>query len=99
MASERVGFIGLGNMGGRMSRCIVRGGGSVLGYDTNPDAVRGSGAEAAGAIAAVGGACDAVLLSLPDSRVVEAVVLGPGGVLEQARAAQVVVDLSTSAPE
>jgi 3-hydroxyisobutyrate dehydrogenase len=98
MASERVGFIGLGNMGGRMSRCIVRGGGSVLGYDTNADAVRGSGAEAAGSTAAVVEACDVVLLSLPDSRVVEAVVLGPSGVLEQARAGQVVVDLSTSAP-
>ena len=38
-------------------------------------------------------------MSLPDSHVVEAVVLGAGGVLEHARRGQVVVDLSTSAPE
>jgi 3-hydroxyisobutyrate dehydrogenase len=79
MISDPVGFIGLGNMGGRMTRCIVRGGGSVLGYDANPDAIVGSGATAAASIAAVVEACEAILLSLPDSGVVEAVVLGAGG--------------------
>ncbi len=39
-----VGFIGLGNMGGRMSRCIVRAGGAVLGYDTNPAVITTAGA-------------------------------------------------------
>jgi 3-hydroxyisobutyrate dehydrogenase-like beta-hydroxyacid dehydrogenase len=39
-----------------------------------------------------------VFLSLPDSTAVEQVVLGEGGLLENARARQVVVDLSTAAP-
>ena len=39
-----------------------------------------------------------ILLSLPDSGVVEPVVLGDGGILECCRAGQVVVDLSTAAP-
>ena len=40
---------------------------------------------------------DVVLLSLPDSRAVEAVVHG-GGLLAAARPGQVIIDLSTSAP-
>jgi 3-hydroxyisobutyrate dehydrogenase-like beta-hydroxyacid dehydrogenase len=38
------------------------------------------------------------LLSLPDSRVVESVVLGRDGVLEHCREGQIVVDVSTSSP-
>lgn len=98
MTSGPVGFIGLGNMGGRMSRCIARSGGRVVGFDLNPDVISGAGASAAGSIAEVVSACEIVLLSLPDSHVVEAVVLGADGVLEHARAGQVVVDLSTSDP-
>ncbi len=37
------------------------------------------------------------LMSLPDSKVVERVVLGDGGVLASCRAGQIVVDLSTAA--
>ncbi|HUZ21571.1 MAG TPA: NAD(P)-dependent oxidoreductase [Acidimicrobiales bacterium] len=99
MTATPVGFIGLGNMGGRMSRCIVRGGGSVLGFDTNPAVIGEAGATGAPSVGALVDACDLVLLSLPDSTVVEAVVLGPGGVLEHARPGQVVVDLSTAAPD
>jgi 3-hydroxyisobutyrate dehydrogenase-like beta-hydroxyacid dehydrogenase len=99
MTTSLVGFIGLGNMGGRMSRCIVRAGGAVLGYDINPVVVVDAGANPASSIAAIVETCETILMSLPDSHVVEAVVLGAGGVLEHVRSGQVVVDLSTSAPE
>ncbi len=99
MTKEPVGFIGLGNMGGRMTRCIVRAGGAVLGYDVNPDIIEATGATPAPSVPAVVEGCHHVLLSLPDSHVVEAVVLGPDGVLEHVKAGQVIVDLSTSAPE
>lgn len=95
----RVGFIGLGNMGGRMTRRLVDSGTPVFGYDTDPDRAAAAGATRAGSVRAVVEACDLVLLSLPDSRVVESVVLGAGGVLEHARAGQVVADLSTAAPD
>ncbi|MEV4089105.1 NAD(P)-dependent oxidoreductase, partial [Nonomuraea fuscirosea] len=39
-----------------------------------------------------------ILLSLPDSKVVESVVLGDDGLLAHARKGQVIVDLSTAAP-
>ena len=99
MTSESIVFIGLGNMGGRMSKCIVRNGQSVLGFDTNPEMIVSADAQNAGSVAGVVKSCDIVLLSLPDSKVVEAVVLGDDGVLANARAGQIIVDLSTAAPE
>ncbi len=98
MTAAPVGFIGLGNMGGRMTKCIVRAGGAVLGYDVDPDTVGRSGATPAPSVSAVVGGCQNVLMSLPDSHVVESVVLGHDGVLDNVKAGQVVVDLSTSAP-
>lgn len=99
MTGTRIGFIGLGNMGGRMTRCIVDTGREVLGHDVAPDAAAAAGAKPAGSVADVVEGSDVVLMSLPDSRIVEAVVLGDDGVLAHVRAGQVVVDLSTAAPE
>ncbi|GIE06926.1 NAD(P)-dependent oxidoreductase [Paractinoplanes durhamensis] len=95
----RIGFAGLGNMGGRMSACIVRAGHPVLGYDLAAENVAAAGAKAAGSIGEVAAGSDIVLLSLPDSHVVESVVLGDDGVLAHARPGQIVVDLSTAAPD
>jgi 3-hydroxyisobutyrate dehydrogenase len=94
----RIGFIGLGNMGGRMARRLVEAGHHVLGFDPAPDAAGNAGAQVASSIGEVVAGSDHILFSLPDSHVVESVVLGEGGVLESARAGQIVVDLSTAAP-
>jgi 3-hydroxyisobutyrate dehydrogenase-like beta-hydroxyacid dehydrogenase len=98
MSGRRVGFIGLGNMGGRITRRIVGGGHPVLGFDLDATRAPAAGATAAATIAQVVAESDVVLLSLPDSKAVEAVVLGDSGILATARAGQVVVDLSTAAP-
>lgn len=99
MTGDRVGFIGLGNMGGRMTGCLVRSGRTVVGYDPRTDNVTAAGATVAPSPVAVVDECDVVLLSLPDSHVVESVVLGPEGLLSHVRAGQVIVDLSTAAPD
>jgi 3-hydroxyisobutyrate dehydrogenase len=93
-----IGFIGLGNMGGRMTRRLVAAGFEVTGYDLRAGQAEAAGAAAAASPAAVCAGTDVVLLSLPDSRAVEAVVLGGGGLLTVARPGQVIIDLSTSAP-
>ena len=98
LAGLRTGFIGLGNMGGRMARRLVEAGRPVLGYDARPESIEAAGATAAPSVAEVVAASDVVLLSLPESRIVEAVVLGEDGILAHARPGQVLVDLSTSAP-
>ncbi|MBQ0826545.1 NAD(P)-dependent oxidoreductase [Streptomyces tagetis] len=92
------GFVGLGNMGGRIARRITDAGTPLLGHDRETGRVREAGAEPAADLAEIARRCDTILLSLPDSTVVEAVVEGEGGLLAHARPGQTVVDLSTSAP-
>ena len=96
--SSGIGFIGLGNMGGRMTRRIVDSGREVIGFDAKTENIALAGAAAGESVADVTRRSDLLLLSLPDSHVVEAVVLGPDGVLANARPGTVIVDLSTSAP-
>lgn len=95
--TQRIGFIGLGNMGGRMTRRIVDGGVPVLGFDMSQEAVVGAGATPADSAVRVVAESDIVLLSLPDSKVVEKVVLDEA-FLAALRPGQIVVDLSTAAP-
>ena len=97
MNTKRIGIIGLGNMGGRMTRRFVDADIEVLGFDAAPERAAAAGARAAQSIAEVVGFADVVLLSLPDSKVVEAVVEGEGGVLNACREGQTVIDLSTAA--
>ena len=99
MAGRPVGFIGLGNMGGRMARCLVDAGHEVVGSDPEAERVTAAGARPAASPAAVAAEADVVLLSLPDSPVVERVMRGDEGVLAAAREGQIVVDLSTANAE
>lgn len=96
--SGRIGFIGLGNMGGRMVRRLVESGHEVLGFDVRDGLAAEVGARPAGSAGEVAAACGTVLLSLPDSKVIEKVVGGEDGVLAHARDGQIVVDLSTANP-
>ncbi|MEV0161861.1 NAD(P)-dependent oxidoreductase [Nonomuraea fuscirosea] len=93
-----IGFVGLGNMGGRIARRLTAAGHSVLGHDPAPGAAEKAGATPAATVAEVGRDAELILLSLPDSKVVESVVLGDDGLLAHARKGQVIVDLSTAAP-
>jgi 3-hydroxyisobutyrate dehydrogenase len=97
MNKQRVGFIGLGNMGGRMTRRLVGAGIEVLGFDTAPGCAQAAGAREANSVREAVEFADVVLLSLPDSKVVEAVAEGAGGILDSCRAGQTVIDLSTAA--
>ena len=99
MSDRVIGFIGLGNMGGRMTRRITSTGTTVVGFDAATDNIDRAGAVAATSTADVAARTDVILLSLPSSPIVEAVVLGDDGILPNARSGQIVVDLSTAAPE
>jgi 3-hydroxyisobutyrate dehydrogenase len=96
--ARRSGMIGLGNMGGRIARRIRDAGLPVVGFDVSPEQSGRAGVPALGSIAELVDQVDVVLLSLPDSHVVEAVVYGADGILASCRAGQIVVDLSTAAP-
>lgn len=97
-----VGFVGLGAMGSRMVRHL-EGVGDVLVFDTDPT-------RAATAAEAVGGtpvqdlqamsAADAVVLMLPNSAVVDAVLAGTDGpgLLDVLPSGSLVLDMSSSDP-
>jgi 3-hydroxyisobutyrate dehydrogenase-like beta-hydroxyacid dehydrogenase len=99
---ERVGFIGLGVMGGAMCRnLIAKGSWEVVAFDLNPDAL--ARAEAAGAIvaasaAAAADAADIVITCLPGGQEVRELVLGPDGLVGRLRAGHYLIDMSTSPP-
>ena len=78
----RIGMIGLGVMGLRMARRLREAGHELLAHDTSPAALEALGAPAAASPAAVADEVELVLCSLPSPAVVEAVLTGPGGVIE-----------------
>jgi 3-hydroxyisobutyrate dehydrogenase len=116
---EVVGFVGLGNMGIPMTRRLVAAGYQVRGFDTSAEAARsfagigpsdaGGGVTAVAELGAVGEGAAAVILMLPDSDIVERVLLGrlaseppnpqaPGGLLGRLPAGATVIDMSSSDP-
>ena len=99
MKNKPIGFIGLANMGGRITRRLVAAGHAVMGLDRAPDRASACGATLASSLAQVAQNCDLIFMSLPDSQVVESVIKGPDGLLAHARPHQVVVDLSTASAQ
>lgn len=98
----KVGFIGVGNMGGPMCRSIIRNSNhQVTTFDLNPDAIAACtavGAVAGASVADVAAGADVVFTSLPMPRHVEEVALGAGGIAANARPGTVLIDLSTNSP-
>lgn len=98
----RVGFVGLGIMGGPMAASILAKGHALTVHDVNAEAVSRltqRGAASAASPAEVAAASDVVVTMLPDAPDVEKVALGPSGLIEGLRPGSVMVDMSTSAPE
>jgi 3-hydroxyisobutyrate dehydrogenase len=91
-------MIGLGNVGGRVARRIRDVEHPIIGYDLSAAQRERSGLDTVESIGELVERVRVVMLSLPDSSVIEAVVLDRGGVLEHVREGQVVVDLSTASP-
>jgi 3-hydroxyisobutyrate dehydrogenase len=98
MSVHTVGMVGLGNMGGRITRRLCAADYRVVGYDTRAGTAEQAGAVEASSLAEVAEQSEVILLSLPDSHVVESVVLGEEGLLAHCRPGQVIVDLSTASP-
>jgi putative dehydrogenase len=92
------GVIGLGTMGGTMARHLLAAGYRVTGRDVRPEsaaALREAGGNGAASAAAVAGAADVVILSLPSVAAFEEVIKGPDGLLAAARPGLTVVEMST----
>ena len=99
----RYGYIGLGMMGSAMAENLIRrSGGPVTVHDIDPagvDAAVSLGAEAGADAAAVARASDVVSVCVPAAAHIEAVLTGPGGMVEGAHEGLCVLIHSTVHPD
>jgi 3-hydroxyisobutyrate dehydrogenase len=97
----KVGFIGLGTMGGGMSLNIRHAEHDMVVYDINKDAAKrqlDAGCEWADSPRKVAEATEIVFTSLPGPPEVEAVALGENGLLAGMKPGSIWCDLSTNSP-
>jgi 3-hydroxyisobutyrate dehydrogenase-like beta-hydroxyacid dehydrogenase len=97
---DRIGFVGLGNMGSPMAQRLLDAGYELLVYDIRSDVADSwntGHCRSAASLSELGDSCDTVFLSLPTPDVVEQVVLDEHG-LASSRRVSTVVDLSTTGP-
>jgi 3-hydroxyisobutyrate dehydrogenase-like beta-hydroxyacid dehydrogenase len=99
---KSVGLIGLGHVGSYYAKRLLEAGYPLTVFDIDPErlgATAKQGATPAGTVAEVVQSADCIILSLPNTEVVESVMEGEGGVLSTLKVGQVVIDTSTSRPK
>ncbi len=96
-----VGFIGIGQMGGHMSRRILEAGYALTVHDLRKDAANSlleKGAEWADTPKALAGTCRVVISCLPTPIQVQEVVYGANGLRAGWRTGDIYIDMSTNSP-
>ncbi|MFJ7404625.1 MULTISPECIES: NAD(P)-dependent oxidoreductase [unclassified Lysinibacillus] len=99
---EKLGFIGLGNMGLPMSINLLRAGYEVFGFDTNTKAMEqfiaegGIGVKTALELVKQS---DVIMTSLPTPQIVEHIFTSEEGILQNAKQGSLLIDFSTVNPE
>jgi 2-hydroxy-3-oxopropionate reductase len=99
--AQIVGFIGLGIMGRPMVKNLLKAGFPLVVHNRSQAAVdelARAGARRAGSPREVAGQVDVLVTMLPNSPDVEAVALGPQGIIEGARPGLLYADMSTISP-
>jgi 3-hydroxyisobutyrate dehydrogenase-like beta-hydroxyacid dehydrogenase len=97
----RIGFIGLGNMGGPMALNLMKAGHTLVVHDTRPEAAaahqeRGAQWAKSPRLAAEG--VELILTCLPGPPQVEGVAVGDDGIIHGAARGTIYIDMSTSSP-
>lgn len=96
-----IGVVGLGRMGKAFVTNLLAGSYHIIAYDRDPqraESLQTDGAHAAGRLADLA-PCEVVVTSLPDDAALEAVALGPDGLIGILRPGTVHVSMSTISPE
>ena len=97
----RIAFIGLGNMGGHMSRRLAQAGQDLTVFDLDPAKAGPAvahGARLAATVADAVSGADVLITMLPTPMAVEEVLLEPGDALKSLLDGALWVDMSTSVP-
>jgi len=96
----RVGFIGLGNIGGPMAMRVVAGFQTTV-FDIRREAAAPhlkAGAAWADSPAALAAQSDVILVSVPGPREIDDIIFGADGIINTVRPGSVYVELSTTLP-
>jgi len=96
---ERIGFVGLGNMGGPMALRLAQAGYQLTVFDAVAAAAERLAAQVPVRVAReLGelGACHVLITMLPDGGVVRKVLLGAGGIAARLGRGSLVIDMSSS---
>ena len=99
--ATKLGFIGLGHMGGNMAARLLVAGYPIYGVARNRANAQGLTQDALqwrDRPREVAEAADVVFTSLPDDRVLEAVASGPDGIFAGLTSGKIWVDMSTASP-
>src|SRR6267378_4343112 len=100
-AAMKIGFIGTGDSGAPIAGQLLKAGHRLLVHDVrraNAEKLLAAGAEWVGTPAAVAAECDAVATCLPGPKEMEAVCLGPAGLVANLKAGALYIDHTTNAP-
>jgi 3-hydroxyisobutyrate dehydrogenase len=98
----KLGFIGLGNMGGRIAQRLLDQGYQLSVYDLDPakaEAIAAKGGAVAKNIVELAHTADVLLSCLTNDEAVRSVYTGPAGVFAVARPGTIVLEMSTISPE
>jgi len=101
MATEKIGFIGLGIMGKPMAMNLLKAGYSLTVYDIRPEPLKqvvAAGAQQGKSSMDVAQKSEVVITMLPNSPDVKDAVLGEEGVLDGAKPGTILIDMSSIAP-
>ena len=102
MIAERVGFVGLGIMGGPMALNLADAGFGLTVFNRTSSKAEGLAGgrpvEVACSLEDVARQSDIIITMLPGPPEVEAVIAGGGGLLEGLRRGTLLIDMSTSSP-
>ena len=99
--NTRLGFIGIGNMGGRIAKRLLEHGYQLMAYNRSREAAEALvkyGATVAGSIAELASKADVILSSLTNDDVVKSVYADPQGVLAYIRRGSAIIEMSTVLP-
>lgn len=98
---DTVGFVGIGMMGWPMAVALARRGFSVVAYDTQKERLaqleKETGCKPAASLADLAGG-RTVITMLPDSKAVEAVLFGDGGLAAMLKPGALLVDMTSGVP-